>query len=105
MNRYNHKNKENKTILLLGSSGRLGKAIYKYLNNNKNNIQIFTTSRNDQKSNFYFDVEDIQKLNKIIKETNPDTIINCIGYTDVDKCEINSDIAYKINSIFPEDII
>ena len=50
-------------------------------------------------------MEDIRKLNKIIKKTNPDTIINCIGYTDVDKCEINKDIAYKINSIFPEDII
>tara|TARA_B100000886_G_C20414006_1_gene488432 strand:+ start:130 stop:1020 length:891 start_codon:yes stop_codon:yes gene_type:complete len=105
MNRYNHKNKENKTILLFGSSGRLGKAIYKYLNNNKTNIQLFTTSRNDQKSNFYFEVGDIQKLKKIIKETNPDTIINCIGYTDVDKCELKKDIAYKINSIFPEDII
>jgi len=43
---------------------------------------------------------DIRKWDKVIEVINknkPDVVINCAAYTDVDKCEEERELAYKIN--------
>ena len=51
-----------------------------------------------------FDINslDITKFNETINTVNsmkPDLIINCAAYTNVDACEENIDLAYKVNAI------
>jgi len=84
-------------ILITGSNGQLGKA----LNKNKleiidnENIQIINTSRSN------LDLGNELSCIDSIKKFNPDWVINCGAYTSVDKAEIESEKAYKINSYGP----
>lgn len=79
-------------ILILGSSGTLGNQIYKELKK-ISNIRIFDTGLRKRKIDFTNEIE----FKKFIFLINPDLIINCIAYTDVDKCENNKLISKKIN--------
>lgn len=45
------------------------------------------------------DITNIDATVKVIKENKPNLIINCAAYTNVDGCEENVDLAYKINAI------
>ena len=40
----------------------------------------------------------------LVKQTKPDVIINCAAHTNVDKCEQEWDLAYKINAIGPRNL-
>jgi dTDP-4-dehydrorhamnose reductase len=79
-------------ILILGSSGTLGNQIYRELRK-KNDIKLFHTGLRKRKIDFNNKAE----FKKFIFLTNPDLIINCIAYTDVDKCENYKSISKKIN--------
>lgn len=93
-----------KRILLFGANGKLGKKVFEELKNN-DNITIYTTSRDKKESDFNFEVNDLEKLRIIIEESQPYAIINCIAFTDVEKCEVDKGKAFLINTRFPENII
>ena len=40
----------------------------------------------------------------MVKDAKPDVIINCAAHTNVDKCEEQEDLAYKINAIGPRNL-
>lgn len=69
-----------KRILILGSTGMLGHVFYHTVKEN-NNYEIvdvaFRNKLND--GTIICDVTDKHKLAKVIKEANPDYIVNCIG--------------------------
>jgi dTDP-4-dehydrorhamnose reductase len=79
-------------VLILGTSGMLGKAIYNTLKQNKK-IKVYHTGKIKRK------VELTSKINflKFIKKNNPNLIINCIGFTNIDKCEKNKIYSKRIN--------
>jgi len=79
-------------ILILGSSGTLGKQIYKELKK-INKIELFHTGLKKRKIDFTNKTE----FKKFIFSINPDLIINCIAYTNVDKCENYKSLSKKIN--------
>ena len=62
-------------ILILGSSGTLGKKIYIELKKIKK-IKLFHTGLKKRKIDF----KNKAKLKKFIFSINPDLIINCIAY-------------------------
>jgi dTDP-4-dehydrorhamnose reductase len=75
-------------ILLTGAKGQLGIDINRLLNNQHDIIA--------------WDVDklDITNLDAVMDATNlikPDCIINSAAYTNVDACEENIDLAYRIN--------
>ena len=39
-----------------------------------------------------------------MKTVNPDIIINCAAFTDVDKAELEKETAYQINAIGPKNL-
>lgn len=94
--RYKDKKKR---VLILGSSGILGKHIYKELKKNKK-IQLFHTGLNKRKINVNLKNE----LKNFIYSTNPDIIINCIAYTNVDNCEKKPSNSKRVNYQFLKDI-
>ena len=75
-------------ILITGSNGMLGHDLDNVLKD-KHEL-ILTTSKT-------LDITDKDKTMEIIKENNPDIVINSAAYTDVDGCETNQDLAYAVN--------
>ena len=80
-------------VLITGSRGQLGNQLKKTYP--KGTI-IYAPSRED------LDLNNINEAKKQIKEMNPDWIINCAAYTNVDKAEKDQNIALKINAEVPK---
>ena len=78
-------------ILVTGSDGQLGSEI-KDLEFNYSNFNFFFMDLP------MLDICNYDKLNKIVKENNINTVINCAAYTAVDESEKNSDTAAKVNT-------
>ena len=77
-------------ILITGSNGQLGNA----LNFTKpRNINILNPNRNN------FDLTNNHQMSNYILENNPDWIINCGAYTNVEKAESEQELAFQINAI------
>ncbi len=85
-----------KKILLLGSKGNLATKIINFYKNNKNVSEKFVLIKSFKK------IKNKNDLKKIINIKNLNFIINCIGYTDVEKSEKNKKIAYFANSVIPK---
>lgn len=50
------------------------------------------------------DITDVDAVLKLVRAEKPDVIINCAAHTNVDKCEEQWDLAYKINAIGPRNL-
>ncbi|MCX8092971.1 MAG: dTDP-4-dehydrorhamnose reductase [Candidatus Goldbacteria bacterium] len=77
-------------ILIFGGTGLLGSDITKVLKQENDVIPFGST-----------DV-DISKLEAVVHSVNfhkPDIVINCAAISDVDKCEQNKELAYRVNAI------
>ncbi len=83
-------------ILILGSSGLLGKNIYHYL---KKKYFIIHNGINKRKR----DLNDLKNL-KFLLLKKPDLIINCLGETNIEYCEKNKKKANKINILISKNI-
>ncbi|MFH1613058.1 MAG: dTDP-4-dehydrorhamnose reductase [bacterium] len=77
-------------ILVIGAKGMLGQDLCPIL---KKENEVIEADINE------IDIVKIDQVNKFIKQTNSDLIINLAAYTDVDGCEINKDKAFEINSL------
>lgn len=75
-------------VLITGSNGMLGHDLIDVLDGKHELIK--TTSKS-------LDITDEDKVKDYIVNENPDIVINSAAYTDVDGCEINEEIAYKVN--------
>ena len=84
-------------ILLSGSNGLLGTRLKWYFDFNK--IEYFTIGR--ENCNFIGDINDNSFVEQTIKKLSPRVFINMAAITDVDFCEKNKELAYKINTEFP----
>ena len=82
-------------ITILGSTGLLGKTLCKEGKNRKFNINGI--SRKNKK--FIFDFSKIKNLINFLNSNKPNIIINAVGLIDIDKCENNPKLAYKINAL------
>ena len=80
-------------VLILGSRGQLGKILYNYLLKKK----IFIVSSLSREN---FDFTNNIKLTKYINQIDPDVVINCVAYTDVENAETNKKKCFLINSKF-----
>lgn len=86
-------------ILLLGSDGMLGHVVKLYFE--EQGYEVVCTNRKDKKSELYFDIIDsVTGIEKIVTESNPDILINCIGILNK-VAEENKALAVLINSYLP----
>ncbi|MEJ8553413.1 dTDP-4-dehydrorhamnose reductase [Tepidibacter sp. Z1-5] len=77
-------------ILVTGSKGQLGIDVVNHLSRY---YEVVGLDKDD------LDITNLESVLNCINEVNPDVIINCAAYTNVDGCEENQDLAYKINGI------
>ena len=95
-------------ILVTGAKGQLGSELVEIIKNGK--AEIGKVSENIKLSQVIaFDVNelDITNLPMVKAKLNylkPHVVINCAAATNVDGCESNEDIAFKINSIGPRNL-
>ena len=76
-------------IALTGSDGMLGSDI----KNVFSDIELIGLTLHD------FDITDLDKSIKAIKEVNPDYLMHVAAYTDVDGCESDPETAFLVNGI------
>ncbi len=77
-------------ILILGSSGILGRNLVRNLHNKYHILHNGLVKRK-------FELTKYNLLKDLIKKTNPDLVINCSAITDLDYCERNKLKSKKIN--------
>jgi len=84
-------------ILITGANGQLGKELAKQYKRKKD-IDLILAGRLD------LDITSVDQVNAFVKENKPDVIINCAAHTAVDKCETETEMAYKINTLGPKNL-
>lgn len=88
-------------ILLFGATGMAGHVIYYYLQNtNKYDITNVTFRHKLTEDSIILDVTDRQSVEKIIKQTAPKIIINCVGVL-IKSSKEHPDNAILLNAYFP----
>lgn len=91
-----------KRILVTGCNGQLGRAVRKEYENT--NVEFLNTDVAEGEGVTALDITDIEAVMKLARAEKPDVIINCAAHTNVDKCEEQWDLAYKINAIGPRNL-
>lgn len=91
-----------KKILVTGCNGQLGRAIRKEYANDA--VEFVNTDVVEGEGVISLDITDVDAVLKLARETRPDVIINCAAHTNVDKCEEQWDLAYKINALGPRNL-
>lgn len=91
-----------KKILVTGCNGQLGRAIRKEYE--KDDVEFINTDVVAGDGVVSLDITDVDAVMTLVRETRPDVIINCAAHTNVDKCEEQWDLAYKINAIGPRNL-
>ena len=81
-------------ILVTGKDGQLGYALQE-LSENQFEFKWKFTDRSE------LDITNSINTQTVLKEFQPDWIINAAAYTDVDGAESNEEIAYKVNADGP----
>jgi len=80
-------------VLITGSQGQLGRALVKL---KPADAEIYAMNRTN------FDMLDIESCLKLINSINPDWIINCGAFTNVDLAESQKETAMRVNYHAPK---
>ena len=84
-------------ILITGANGQLG-----------NEMRVLS-AQHTQHTYFFTDIAELditsrEAVSQFVKDNAIDIIVNCAAYTNVDKAEIDEDVAHKINSLAVENV-
>lgn len=96
------------TLLITGANGMLGEECVKLLSRQHN---IIATDQQDgltYKSDVAYqilDITDRQAIARITEKYQPETVINCAAFTDVDGSEIQRESAWRVNAGGVENLI
>lgn len=95
-------------ILITGSKGQLGNELQNIIKTGEAEIGIISEELKNSEV-VALDVEDLditklEQVKKVLNEVKPDVVINCAAATNVDGCESNQDLAFKINAIGPRNL-
>jgi dTDP-4-dehydrorhamnose reductase len=90
-----------KKVLLVGSNGLLGASLVKVL---KSHYELVTVTRTSPNSDYNIDMTSKLKSSKLLADVNPDMIVNLAALTNVDTCEANVNLAYRVNTNIAENI-
>ncbi|MBU1096143.1 MAG: dTDP-4-dehydrorhamnose reductase [Bacteroidetes bacterium] len=96
-------------ICIVGSNGMLGQRIIEFYSGLKN-VELFACSFENE--SFISDVNYLQiditsqkDVQKLIHQFYPDYIINAAAFTNVDKCESEKELSWKVNVTGVENLV
>lgn len=81
-------------ILITGAEGQLGRDLVKVLSDRH---QLFPFDLD-------LDITDYSKIISTIPSVKPDLVIHAGAMTDVDGCELNPDLAFKVNALGTQNV-
>ena len=90
-----------KKIFVTGCMGQLGRAIQKEYGDT---VEFILSDMVDEPGVINLDISDNEVVLSLIRKEQPDVIINCAAFTNVDGCETNEDLAFKANAIGPRNL-
>jgi dTDP-4-dehydrorhamnose reductase len=85
-------------LLITGASGLYGSKLAELAT--ARNYAVYSGYSRDQPAYgapIQFDASDKNQVEKAVKKVNPEVVVHAAALTDVDKCEINKELAWKIN--------
>lgn len=95
-------------ILVTGARGQLGSQIISILSSGSSELgkidNIYSSTEIVGTDIEELDITSLNDTRKFLNEFKPDIVINAAAYTNVDGCEINEDLAFKINSLGPKNL-
>ena len=96
-----------RNILITGAEGQLGKSLQRILRDKFEVVptDLITTESGSSPHIKYLDITERSDVVRTINEINPDIIINCAAYTDVDGSERNKNKAYLVNVVGLENLL
>ncbi|HEV8370388.1 MAG TPA: dTDP-4-dehydrorhamnose reductase [Pyrinomonadaceae bacterium] len=83
-------------ILITGAGGLVGRALAEHCNNHGD--AVFAHDRSA------LDITDVDQVERLLTVSNPDVVINCAAWTDVDGCEMDVVRCRAVNEIGPENL-
>lgn len=95
-------------ILITGSKGQLGNELQNIIKTGESEIEVISEKLRNSEV-IALDVEDLditklEQVKEILNGVKPDVVINCAAATNVDGCESNQDLAFKLNAIGPRNL-
>jgi dTDP-4-dehydrorhamnose reductase len=81
-------------VLVTGAGGLVGRAVGEHCRNLGD--EVFPYQRNE------LDITDRRAVREAILQNNPDVVINCAAWTNVDACESDREQAFAANATGPE---
>ena len=93
-------------ILVTGAGGLLGR---KLASQHRNDVRIFATVRTSspvsQAPFEQLDVTDARQVEALIERIRPDWVIHAAALTDVDRCEVERELAWRVNVAGTENVV
>ncbi|WBW98660.1 dTDP-4-dehydrorhamnose reductase [Oceanirhabdus sp. W0125-5] len=90
-------------VLITGSNGQLGSQLLNIIKRGKSELGeidiAYKTAEIKGVDVEELDITDLYQIKKIIHEYKPNIVINPAAYTNVDECEDNQELAFKVNSL------
>ena len=86
-----------KKIIVTGCNGQLGHAVNDFYAGSSE-YECVNTDVGE------LDITDVDAVLRFTREVKPYAIINCAAYTNVNMCETETDLAFKINAIGPRNL-
>ncbi len=89
-------------VVITGATGMLGSDLITVLNDKYelHGLDIKELPHHLSLASYNLvDITDTQETYRVITKINPDLVIHTAAYTDVDGCEKNSDLAYRVNAL------
>ncbi len=83
-------------VLVTGGGGQLGRTLMDVSEGSEHRF-IFS-DLNGSESMLCLDITDRAAVNRVMAEHGVDIIVNCAGYTDVEKSETEEEMAFRINA-------
>lgn len=84
-------------VMVTGCNGQLGRALKKLYDADAEYTYLGTDVGE-------LDITDLNAVKAYVAEEKPDVIVNCAAATNVDGCEKDTDLAYRINAIGPRNL-
>ena len=90
-------------ILITGSNGQLGNELQKIVATGT--AEIGSVSEEIKNSEVFamdvdtLDITNLEQVMRVLNVIKPSVVIYCAAATNVDGCEANQDLAFKINSL------
>ena len=75
----------------------LGRALTRYLSKYYNVFPAFKMEKSNSSNPLLLDVTSLKDVASTFRTIEPDYVVNCAAYTNVDQSEINKELSYNVN--------